>query len=134
MRDIKVIRVDATIVALADHSQKVDETAPNLIQDNVRSAVRNAGFEVSDSPVSVHFVLEDFSSGSIARRWVVGFGAGRSSITGHLILQGPDGKELANGRLHVNGALDPYQKDGTQRREAFSRLQQAVLEQLEMWK
>jgi len=134
LRDVHVLKVDETVVALTDHSAKVDDAVPNLIQDNLRSAVRNAGFDVADSPLSIHFVLEEFSSGSTATRLIIGLGAGRSSITGHLILHGADGKELASVKLHVNGSLDAYQKSSTQRRDALTRLQQAILEQLEMWK
>jgi hypothetical protein len=134
LRDVHVIKVDGTVVALPDHSAKIDDVVPNLIQDNLRSAVRNAGFDIGDSTVSTHFVLEEFSSGNTAARFLIGLGAGRSSITGHLILQDANGKELANVRLHVNGSLDAYQKSSTQRRDALSRLQQAILEQLEMWK
>ena len=76
------------------------------------------------------------SSGSTAKRFMVGFGAGRSTVDCRLVGQGADGKELSNVRLRVRGnlAFSPYQGNNTQRRQAVNSFDQRLLEEIEKMK
>ncbi len=132
---VKAVQVDPTVVPYPD---KVKETfAPNLLQDSLRNAFRSAGFEIADSStVRAHIVLDEFTSGSTAKRALIGFGAGRSTVRCHLVLQDASGKELSNTKIRVRGSLvfSPYQGNNTQRRQAVSSLDQRLLEEIEKMK
>jgi len=135
LRDVKNVQIDPTVVSAPD---KVKEpSAPNLMQDSLRNAFRAANFEIADgAPIRAHIVLDAFTSGSTAKRFLVGFGAGRSTIDCHLVLQDADGKELANVPLHVRGnlAFSPYEGNNTQRRQAGNSVDQRILEEIEKMK
>ena len=135
LQGVKAIQVDATVVP---NPQTVkEEHAPNLVQDSLRNALRDANIEVAESaPIRAHIVLEEFTSGSTAKRVLVGFGAGRSTVSCRLVLQDADGKELANKKIHVRGNLvwSPYQGNNTQRRQAVSSFEQRLLEEIEKMK
>jgi hypothetical protein len=134
LHDVKTIQVDPTIVSNPD---KVKESsAPHLVEDSLKNALRTANIEVGDAPIHAHIVLDEFTSGSTAKRFLVGFGAGRSTVTCHLVMRGPDGKEFANSKIHVRGNLawSPYQGNNTQRRQAVSSFEQRILEEIERLK
>ena len=135
LHDIKAVQVEETVIPNPD---KVKETsASNLVRDSLKNALRLADFQVAENaPVRAHLILEEFTSGSTAKRFIVGFGAGRSTVTCRLVLQDQSGKELANVRIHVRGnlAFIPYQGNNTQRRQAVSSLDQRLLEELEKMK
>jgi len=135
LRDVKTVQVESTVIP---HPEKVkEESASNLMQDSLRNAFRSANIEVADSaPVRAHIVLDEFSSGSEAKRFLVGFGAGRSTIDCHLVLVDADGKELQNVKIHVRGNLvwSPYQGNNTQRRQAVNSFDQRLLEEIEKMK
>ena len=134
LRDVKTIQVDPTIVSNPD---KVKESAaPNLVQDSLKNAFRTANIEVGESPIRAHIVLDEFSSGSSSKRFLVGLGAGRSTVTCHLVIQNAEGKEIENARIHVRGNLvwSPYQGNNTQRRQAVSSFEQKILEEIERLK
>jgi hypothetical protein len=77
-------------------------------------------------------VLDEFSSGSTAKRVLVGFGSGRSTVDARMVFQGADGKELANVKIRVRGSLlfSGYQGSSTQRRQATSSLDQKLMEEI----
>ena len=131
LRDVKAIKVNSTVVA---NSAKVKEDfAPNVVQDSLRNALRDSNFEVSDeASVTAHIVLEEFSSGNTAKRMLVGFGAGRSTVEGRLVFQDAAGKELANTKIRVRGNLlwSGYQGGNTQRRQASSAFDQKLIEEI----
>ena len=135
LRNAKTVQVEATVVAKPENVK--EPSAPNLVQDSLRTALRNANLDVADgAPLRVHIVLDEFSSGSAAKRFMIGFGAGRSTIDCHLVLQDADGKELANVRIRVRGNLvwSPYQGNNTQRRQAVNSFDQRILEEIEKMK
>ena len=72
----------------------------------------------------------------MAKRFWVGMGAGRSTVTCQLVFQDAAGKELANAKIHVRGNLvfSPYQGNNTQRRQAVSSFEQRLLEDIEKLK
>ena len=135
LRDVKTVQIDPTVIPQPD---KVKEpSAANLMQDSLRNAFHSANFEVADSaPIRAHIILHEFSSGSAAKRFMVGFGAGRSTIDCNLVVQDADGKELANVPIRVRGNLvwSPYQGNNTQRRQAVNSFDQRVMEEIEKLK
>lgn len=135
LRGVKTVQVDPTVVPKADKIK--EEAAPNLVRDSLKNAFRLADIQVAEeAPVRAHIVLDEFSSGSMAKRFVVGFGAGRSSITCRLVIEDADGKEISNTKMHVRGNLvwSPYQGNNTQRKQAVGSLDQKLLEEIEKMK
>jgi hypothetical protein len=132
LKDVKQIKVEDTVVA---KKEKVKEDfAPNLMTDSLRNTLRNSNFEVVDSgaPVRAHIVLNEFSSGSAAKRLMVGMGSGRSTVDANLVLQDESGKELANVHIRVRGNLmwSGYQGGNTQRRQATNSFEQRLAEEI----
>ena len=135
LRGVKAVQVDATVVPAPEKVK--EEHGPNLVQDSLKNAFRDANIELTESaPVRAHIVLEEFTSGSTAKRVLIGLGAGRSTVTARLVVQDAEGKELANSRIHVRGNLawSPYQGNNTQRRQAVSSFEQRLLEEIEKMK
>ena len=131
LRDVKAIQVNPTVVA---NPEKVKEDfAANLMQDSLRNALRNANFETPESAaIRAHIVLDEFSSGSKAKRMLVGMGSGRSTVDGRLVFQGADGRELANVRIRVRGNLmwSGYQGSNTQRAQATNSFDRRLMEEI----
>jgi hypothetical protein len=131
LRGVKAIQVNPTVVA---NSEKINEDfAPNLLQDSLRNALRNANFETPEAaPVRAHIVLDEFSSGSAAKRFLVGMGAGRSTVDGRLVFQDVEGKELANVRIRVRGNLmwSSYQGGKTQQAQATNSFDRKLMEEI----
>ena len=131
---VKTVQVDPTVVS--DTKKITEEHGPNQVTDSLRNALRDANFEVGDAPIRAHIVLDEFTSGSTAKRFLVGFGAGRSTVDCRLVIQDAEGKELASRRIRVRGNLifSPYQGNNTQRRQAVSSFEQRLLEEIEKLK
>lgn len=132
---VKAVQVEPTVVP--DPSKVKAEYAPNLVQDSLKAALRSAGFEIADNAdIRAHVVLERFTSGSKAKRWLVGMGAGRSAVRCRLVLQDASGKELSHTRIRVRGnfAWSGYQGNTTQRKQAVEKLEQKFLEEIEKMK
>ena len=131
LRDVRAIQVDPTVIA--NPAKVKEDFAANLMQDSLRNALRNANFETPESAtVRAHIVLDEFSSGSAAKRFLVGMGAGRSTVDGRLVFQGVDGKELANIKIRVRGNLmwSSYQGGNTQRAQAANSFDRRLLEEI----
>ena len=135
LRGVKAVQVDATIVP---NPEKVKEaSAPTLVQDSLKGAIRFTDIAIVESaPIRAHLVLEEFTSGNTAKRVLIGMGAGRSTVTCRLVVQGADGKELSNTKIHVRGNLEwsPYEGNTTQRKQAVSSFQQKLIEAIEKLK
>jgi len=134
LKDVKMIQVDSTIVS--NHIKVKEPAAPNLVQDILKNAIRTANIEIGEAPIRAHVVLDEFTSGSTAKRVLIGLGAGRSTVTCRLVIQNAEGKEIANTKIHVRGnlAYSPYEGNNTQRRQAVSSLEQKLLEEIERLK
>ena len=135
LREVKTVQIEPTVIPKPEKIK--DPSAANLVQDSLRNAFRTANFEVAESaPIRSHIVLDEFTSGSTAKRFLVGFGAGRSTIDCHLVVQDAEGKELANVPIRVRGNLvwSPYQGNNTQRRQAVNSFDQRILEEIEKLK
>jgi hypothetical protein len=132
---VKAVQVDATVVP---NPEKVkEEHAANQVADSLRNALHAANFEIAETaPIRAHIVLDEFTSGSTAKRFMVGFGAGRSTVECRLVLQDAEGKELASRKIRVRGnlAFSPYQGNNTQRRQAVTSFEQRLLEEIEKLK
>jgi hypothetical protein len=130
LRDVKAIQVDPTVVANPDKVK--EDFAPTLVEDSLRNALRDANFEIGEAPVRAHVVLDEFSSGSTAKRMLVGFGAGRSTVEGRLVFQDAGGQELASVKIRVRGELlwSGYQGGNTQRRQATNAFEQRLTEEI----
>jgi Domain of unknown function (DUF4410) len=128
---VKVVQVDPTVVSKPEDVK--EDHAPNQVADSLKRALRDADFDVGDSPIRAHIVLNEFTSGSMAKRFMVGFGAGRSTVDCNLVIQDAEGKELFTKRIRVRGNLiwSPYQGDNTQRRQAVNSFEQKLLEEIE---
>lgn len=135
LRDVKTIQIEPTVIPKPERVK--DQSASNLMQDSLRNAFRSANIEPAETaPIRAHIVLDEFTSGSTAKRFLVGFGAGRSTIDCHLVLTDADGKELNNVAIRVRGNLvfSPYQGNNTQRRQAVNSFDQRLLEEIEKMK
>jgi hypothetical protein len=134
LANVKVVQVDATVVS--DPTRVKEEHAPNQLADSLRNSLRYANFEVGDAPIRAHILLDEFTSGSTAKRVLIGLGAGRSTVDCRLVFQDADGKELVNRRIRVRGNLvfSPYQGNNTQRRQAVTSLEQRLIEEIERLK
>jgi hypothetical protein len=127
---VKTIQVDPTVVPKPDKVKA--DFAPNLVQGMLINALRNSNFQVADAAVRAHIILEEFSSGSTAKRFVIGFGVGRSTAGGRLVFQDADGKELANIPIRVRGQFlfNAYQGANTQRQQATSNFELRLMEEI----
>jgi hypothetical protein len=130
LRDIKTIQVDATVVSNPDKVK--EDFAPVMVEDSLRNALKNANFEVADAPIRARIILEEFSSGNTAKRLLVGFGAGRSTVAGRLVFEDDKGEELASVQIRVRGNLlwSGYQGGNTQRRQATNAFDQRLMEEI----
>jgi hypothetical protein len=133
LRGVKLITVEETVVG---HPEEVKEDfAPTLVADSLRNALRSSNFEIVDDGAAIcaHIVLDEFSSGSAAKRFLVGMGAGRSTVDGRLVFRDQmTGKELANIPIRVRGnlAFSSYQGGNTQRRQATNSFEQRLVEEI----
>jgi len=132
LKGVKQISVEDTVIG--DREKVKEDFAPTLVADSLRNALRSSNFEVVDSaaPVRAHIVLDEFSSGSTAKRFIVGMGAGRSTVDGRLVFQDLNGRELANVKIRVRGSLafSSYQGGNTQRRQATDSFEQRLVEEI----
>ena len=132
---VKTVQVDATEVS---NPQKVKENwAANWVHDQLLAALQQTGFQVGDAPIHAKIILDEFTSGSFAKRFMIGLGAGRSSITGSLIVEDKaSGKQLSAVRIHVRGGMiwSPYEGGNTQRRQAENSFEQKLVEEIERMK
>jgi hypothetical protein len=134
LKDVKVVQVEPTLVA--NPAKVKDETAPNAAESALRSALTSSGFEIGESPIRAHLVLEEYSSGSTAKRMLVGFGSGRSTIAGRLVFSDAEQKELASIPLKVRGnfMFSGYDTSGQQRKEAVSNFERKLIEEIKRLK
>jgi hypothetical protein len=128
-RDVKVVQVEPTVVS--NPARVKQDYAADMLRDNLKAALQSAGFEIGDSPVKVHLILDEFTSGSTAERFLVGFGAGRSTVNSRLVVADGE-KEATTVRIRVRGSLafSPYEGGNTQRREAVNSFQQRIVEEI----
>lgn len=135
LQGVMAVQIDSTVVS--DASKVKEPSASTLVQDSLKNAFRSANIDIAESaPIRAHIVLDEFTSGSAAKRVLVGFGAGRSSVTCRLVLEDAAGKQLSSTKIHVRGklAFSPYEGNNTQRKQAVNSYEQKLLEQIEWLK
>jgi len=131
LRDVRAIQIDPTVIANPDKVK--EDFAANLLQDSLRNAFRSANFDTPESAaIKAHIVLNEFTSGSTAKRFLVGFGAGRSTVDGRMVIQDAEGKELASVPIRVRGNLawSSYQGGNTQRAQATNSFDRRLMEEI----
>lgn len=131
LRDVPAVHVLPTVVVKPDKVK--EDFAPTLVADMLKSALEGSRLKLAeDAPIRAHIALEEFSSGSNVKRFVVGFGAGRSTVAGRLIFADVSGKELASVRLHVRGQMlfNAYQGANNQRQQATNNFEQKLREEI----
>lgn len=131
---VKTVQIDPTVVPNPDKIK--DPNAAMEVADNLKNALKSAGFEVGDSPVHAHLVLSEFTGGSFAKRFTVGFGAGRSAVDAKLVLQDAGGNEIASRDIHAHGdaRLSAYEGNKTQERQAISSFEHKLDEEVQKLK
>jgi Domain of unknown function (DUF4410) len=136
LQDVKIIEVGPTIVP--NPAKVKDAAAPGLVQDYLRQALLDAGFQIGKSPVKAHMVLNQFTSGNRAKRFAIGFGVGRSAITAHLVIRDGRKNEIVDARIHIRGNVEwsPYEGAKTQRRQAEKSFEEQLLKEIhaKIWK
>jgi hypothetical protein len=127
---VKAVQVNPTVVANPDKVKA--DFAPLLLENALRSALQKANIHTpAVAAIRAHLVLDEFTSGSTAKRLVVGF-TGRSTVDGRLVFQSEDGSELANARIRVRGNLawGAYQGADRQRSQAINSFDERLLEEI----
>lgn len=135
LRDVKAVQIEPTI--LANPNKAKDPAAAETVERSLRRALLINEFQPADlSPSKVHIVINEFTGGSFAKRFVVGFGAGSSTVDCDLIITGEDGKQLASSHVRVRGDImyGPYQGNAKQKAQALNKLEQALSGAIEKWK
>jgi hypothetical protein len=87
---VKTVQVDETVIP--NPSKVKEDHAANQVADSLKRALRDADLEIGESPLRAHIVLDEFTSGSMAKRVMLGFGAGRNTVDCRLVLQEPKAK------------------------------------------
>ena len=132
--NVKTVQIDPTIVP---NPVKVKvEGANSLMEDSLRGALQAANFEIGDSPIRAHLVLDAFNSGSTTERVLFGgYGAGRSTLDTHLVIS-DGGREVASVRIRVHGnfAFASYEGGSAQSRQAEKSFQKRLLEEIKKLK
>jgi len=131
LRDVRAVQVNPTLVPNPDKVKA--DFAPVLLENALRNALRNADIDTpKEASIRAHIVLDEFTSGNTAKRFVVGFGAGRSTVDARLVFQGEDGKELSNARIRVRGNLawGAYQGADRQRSQAVNSFDERLTEEI----
>ena len=134
LEKVTKIQVDPTII---EQPEKVkDPMAANLVQYNLRAAVKDAHLQEGASPIRTHVVLDEFLSEGGLRR-VMGTGSGRSknTVDGRLVIQDATGNELASVKIHVHGSVAFTQGDGgSPGAKATSDFEQCLIPEIEKLK
>jgi hypothetical protein len=135
LRDVQVIQILSTVI---NNPKKVtDPDAATVVEKTLRRAILANEFQVAESaPVKVRISLNEFTGGSKATRFIIGYGAGRSTVDCRIQILDQDKKEIASVPVHVRGDLawSPYQGNTTQTKQAVNKFEITLIEEIEKWK
>jgi hypothetical protein len=135
LKNVKVIQVLSTVIS---NPKKVkDPDAAAIIEKTLRRAILANEFQVADSaPVKVRISLGEFTGGSQATRFIIGYGAGRSTVDCRIQILDQDEKEIASVPVHVRGDLawGAYQGNMTQTKQAVNKFELTLIDEIEKWK
>lgn len=131
---IKTVQVDPTVVPNADKVK--DPNAAAQVADDLKNALKSAGIADGESPLHAHLVLNEFTGGSFAKRFTVGFGAGRSTVDAELVIQDASGNEIASRKIKTHGdaRFSGYEGNKTQERQAASNFEHELTQEIEKLK
>lgn len=129
----KTVQVDPTVVPEAGKVK--EEHAANQVADSLRNVLKDASFEIAEAPFLPTLCWMS-SHRAVRKRFIFGFGAGRSTVDCRLVIQDSEGKELVSRRIRVRGNLvfSPYQGNNTQRRQAVSSFEPRLPDEIEKLK
>lgn len=135
LKNVKEIQIMPTVINNPEKIKNPDAAA--LVEKGLRKAVLANEFQVVESaPVKVRISLDEFSGGSFAARFIVGFGAGRGTVDCRVQILNEDGKEIASTRVRVRGNMTwgAYHGNTTQAKQAVNKFEQTLMDQIEKWK
>jgi hypothetical protein len=135
LKDVKEIQVMSTVVNNPEKVKNPD--AASLVEKGLRRAVlANELHVVESAPVKIRISLDEFTGGSFATRFVVGFGAGRSTVDCRIQLLDQNEKEITSARVRARGSLawGAYQGNTAQTKDAVNKFDQTLTDQIEKWK
>ena len=129
LHGVTIVQVESTTVS---NPEKVKaDYAADMLRDSLKNLLKSAGFEIGDSPVKLHLVLDEFTSGSTAERVLIGLGAGRSTVDVRLLVSDGD-NEATSVRIRVRGNFmrSGYEGGNSQRQEAVNSFEQRLREEI----
>jgi hypothetical protein len=128
LANVKIVSVAPTVLVNPDKVR--DPTAALAAEQALKQALVSSGFEIGEAPVRVHIALEEFSGGNAVKRSALGFGSGRGTVAGRLIVEDDSGRELSNLKIKARGGLlfSGYQSDQSQQRHAMAAFDKKLAE------
>lgn len=128
LRGVRAVRVTETDVASPEKVKL--EQGPLLVQEALQTALNRSQIESGEAPIRAHIRLEEFGTGNSAKRLLVGFGSGRATIKGRLVIADSRGQSLASVPFEVRGRLlfSAYQGAGAQQGQVLSNLEKKLVQ------
>jgi len=135
LNDVKEIQVLPTVI---NNPQKVkNPDAAAIVEKALRRAILVNELQVAESaPVKARISLDEFTGGSSAARFMIGFGAGRSTVDCRIQLLDQSDKEITSVRVRVRGDLtwSSYQGNTSQTKQAVNKFERALMDEIDKWK
>lgn len=135
LKEVTQIQIVPTVI---NDSKKIDNPdAVPIVEKALRRAILANELQVAESaPVKARIVLDEFSGGNFAKRFLIGYGAGRSTVDCRIQLLNQSQDEIASVRVRVRGdmAWGAYQGNATQTKLAVNKFDQALMDDIEKWK
>ena len=134
LKDVGRVQILPTVVS--DPKTVKNPDAAEMVQQSLRRSVLANDIQVTESaPIKVRLLLDEFSGGNFAKRFAIGLGAGRSSVSCRIQLLGPGDNEIANVRVKVRGDLSwgGYEGNATQTRQAVNKFELALTDEIAKW-
>jgi len=135
LRNVKVIQVLSTVI---NNPKKVkDPDAAAIVEKALRRAILANEFQVAESaPVKARISLDEFSGGSLATRFIISYGAGRSTVDCRIQLLDQGEKEITSVRVRVRGDITwgAYQGNAIQTKQAVNKFERTLMDEIDKWK
>ena len=134
LQDVSRVQILPTVVGNSKAVKNPD--AAEMVEQSLRRSILANDIQVTESaPIKVRLLLDEFSGGSFAKRFTIGFGAGRSTVSCRIQLLGPGDNEIANVRVRVRGDLSwgGYEGNATQTKQAVNKFDLALMDEIAKW-
>ena len=134
LKGVDTISVAPTVVT--DPNKVKNPSASSAVEQALRDALAAVGLRVGEAPMRTRILLDEFTAGNAAKRTLLGFGSGRSTVLGRLVIERvdpvSDGPALATVRIKTRGRLmfSTYQGDDTQLRHAVGEFYERLAEEI----